>query len=72
MIDEIISRIESHRREFEVAGKKPEPFYLTREELIEFLLSKYAMMWCETMNNKDPRYMRFQGVPLLEKPPKRA
>lgn len=73
MINKIIAEIEAHRRKFECAGANmPEPYYLSQEEMAEFLNSKYgleSMSW--RLDNKQPMF-RFRGVPILSKPLKKS
>lgn len=68
-VDFLVARIERHRTDAVRAGLKPEPFYLSTAELIEFLQSRYVIMHPDT--RAASRFsLRFRGVPLLEKPPR--
>jgi hypothetical protein len=66
-VDFLVARIERHRTDAVRAGLKPEPFYLSTTEMIDFLQSPHVMMHPRT-RAASSFTLRFRGVPLLEKP----
>jgi len=61
----VIDRILQHAADAALAAEKPEPFYLSISEMIEFLNSRE--MKYSAFANLSP--LRYFGVPILEKPP---
>lgn len=63
--DEIKDSIYAHAMNAALNNEKPEPFYLSMEDMIEFKQSTYALQSFNCQTNQ----FRFYGVPLLLKPP---